>query len=109
MIYEFIHEPTGEIVEVHFPMGSAPTIGEEILHGGRIVRRIASTKGNEINTHPNSSQYPYVSNALPRTIARDGSCKLVREKKGSRRLKPLVESARHERELMAKFDLVKGL
>ncbi len=107
MIYEFIHEPTGEIVEIHFPAKEAPSIGEEIMHAGRVVRRIVS-RSMQVNTHPNTGKYPYVSNALPTTIADDGDCRLVREKPGGR-LKPLVESKAHEQRLMSKYDLVKGL
>jgi hypothetical protein len=49
--------------------------------------------------------YPYVSNALPTTLQ---GCKMVRQKKKNgtfSRPKPLIQSQRHEREVMARNDL----
>lgn len=107
MIYEFIHEPTGEIVEIPYSVKEAPPLDSEIIHKGRVVRRIISTS-IAVNGHPATGQYPVFSSSLPTTLAEDGSCQLGRERPGGR-LKPVIESAQHKRELMAKFDLVDGI
>lgn len=42
MIYEFVDTQTGEGVEIVFPMGECPGIGDKILHDGREVERVFS-------------------------------------------------------------------
>lgn len=91
MLYEFRHEDTGEIAEFDFPMKTAPRIGDVVRRKTGRWRRIAS--GVQVDSG-NHRQYPYVSNALPRNHA---GCKLTHQGK------PIVESRRHERNLMSRF------
>lgn len=96
MKYEF-QDPDGNVVEIDMSMRDAPSIGSIINHGGRQLTRIASISV-QVDPATNRSQYPYVSHALPRNLA---GCKTA---KGG---KPIVESKRHEREIMAKHGYVK--
>jgi len=96
MKYEFEDEE-GIIHEISMPMSEAPSIGSIIHRDGRLMRRIASLSV-QVDTGTVRSQYPYVSNALPRNLA---GCKV------DRLGKPIVESKRHEREIMARHDYAK--
>jgi len=106
--YIFQNVATGERTEIFYKMADAPVIGEEIIHNGGIWRRVCEIGRHQINTHPVTSKFPVCSSSLPTTLADDGSCRLGRDKPGGR-LKPIIESAKHKRELMAKFDLVDGI
>lgn len=90
MKYEFT-DVDGNIVEIEMPMRDAPSIGSIIERDGRRLTRIASAM--QVDPGTNRSQYPYVSNSLPRNLV---GCKAT--KLG----KPIVESKRHEREVMAR-------
>lgn len=90
MKYEFTDDD-GNLVEIEMPMRDAPSIGSIIERDGRRLTRIASAM--QVDPGTNRSQYPYVSNSLPRNLA---GCKTT--KLG----KPIVESKRHEREVMAR-------
>lgn len=92
MIYEFTDIKTGKIVEINLPMRDAPAIGSIIEHDGRRLARIPSVSV-QVDPATNRSQYPYVSHALPRKLT---GCKT------DRRGRPIVESRRHEREIMAR-------
>jgi hypothetical protein len=99
-IYLFRTED-GELVEHHFPSRKAPRIGKTVMIGGQRCTRAPSFR---VGTAPESkSNYPYLSNSLPRTTK---GCKMKADPKTGRK-KPLIESRRHEREVMAKNDLVK--
>lgn len=90
MKYEFTDE-SGNVVEIDMSMREAPSIGSIIERDGRRLTRIASAM--QVDPGTNRSQYPYVSNSLPRKLA---GCKTTRSGK------PIVESKRHEREIMAR-------
>ena len=90
MKYEFT-DADGNIVEIEMSMRDAPSIGSIIERDGRRLTRIASAM--QVDPGTNRSQYPYVSNSLPRNLV---GCKTT--KLG----KPIVESKRHEREVMAR-------
>lgn len=96
MKYEFEDED-GKIVEISMSMAEAPSIGSIIHRDGRALRRIASVSV-QVDPAANRSQYPYVSNALPRNLA---GCRV--DSKG----KPIVESRRHEQEIMARHGYAK--
>jgi len=96
MIYEF-KDKDGNVVEIAMPMAKAPPIGGIINHEGLELTRIASLSV-QVDPATNRSQYPYVSNALPRNLS---GCKT--DGKG----KPIVESKRHEREIMSRHGYVK--
>lgn len=95
MIYEFT-DKSGNIVEITMTMACAPAIGTTITHEGKKLTRIASTSV-QLDSGANRSQYPYVSTALPRNLA---GCKSVGGK-------PLVESKRHERNIMSQHGFEK--
>ena len=90
MKYEFT-DTDGNIVEIEMSMRDAPSIGSIIERDGRLLTRIASAM--QVDPGTNRSQYPYVSNALPRRLE---GCRSTPAGK------PIVESKRHERELMAR-------
>jgi len=90
MKYEFTDDD-GNLIEIEMPMREAPSIGSIIERDGRRLTRIASAM--QVDPGTNRSQYPYVSNSLPRNLT---GCKTT--KLG----KPIVESKRHEREVMAR-------
>jgi hypothetical protein len=90
MKYEFT-DPDGNVVEIEMPMREAPSIGSIITRDGVSLTRIPSAM--QVDPATNRHQYPYVSQALPRNLA---GCKTARGGK------PIVESKRHEREIMAK-------
>jgi hypothetical protein len=96
MIYEF-QDLEGNVVELHFSMKEVPSIGCIITRDGKELTRIASTTV-QVDPATNRSQYPYVSQCLPRNLA---GCKTFRNGK------PIVESKRHEREIMARHGYVK--
>lgn len=90
MKYEFQDE-SGNCVEIDLPMASAPSIGDKIMHEGRSLVRVASIP--QVDPGTNRSIYPYVSNALPRRLA---GCRTTAMGK------PIIESKRHERNVMAR-------
>ena len=90
MKYEF-SDPSGNVVEIDFPMREAPSIRDIILRDGVELVRVPSMV--QVDPATNRSQYPYVSQALPRNLA---GCKTA---SGG---KPIVASKRHEREIMAR-------
>lgn len=96
MLYEFIDEDDN-VVEINLPMRDAPSIGSIIQHDGRTLTRIPSVSV-QVDPATNRSQYPYLSHALPRKL--DG-CRT------DHRGRPIVESKRHEREIMARHGFEK--
>jgi len=88
----------GETVDLFFPMSKVPSIGATIEHPdhGRIVRLASSA---QVSPNFTTGTYPYESRALPDTI--EGCPR-------SARGKPIVTSRRHERELMARYGLVRA-
>lgn len=96
MKYEF-SDSDGNVIEIDMPMRDAPSIGSIITRDGKELTRIASLSV-QVDPATNRSQYPYVSQALPRNLS---GCKTA---KGG---KPIVESKRHEREIMARHGYVK--
>jgi len=94
--YSFINESTGESVELWFAMKDAPSIGATVEVDGKQLVRVVNDY--QVDPGTNRSQYPYVSQALPRNL--DG-CKT--DKNG----KPVIMSKRHERNVMAKHGYAK--
>lgn len=96
----------GEAREIAFSMRDAPATGEQIDIDGKVFTRVPDLpqlSGVERKTWG----YPRLSNSLPTTT---NGCKMVRQKKANgtySRPKPLIESQRHEREVMARNDLVR--
>jgi hypothetical protein len=88
--YSFIDESTGESCELVFAMKDAPSIGTTVEVDGKQFVRVVSDY--QVDPGTNRSQYPYVSSSLPRRL--DG-CKTDRQGK------PIIESRRHERNVMA--------
>lgn len=100
-VYEF---ENGERIEVFQSMKDDPLAEID----GRAVTKCVIAPQLAAVALSRWDKYPYVSNALPTTIQ---GCKMARNKRKDGRLsrpKPLIESARHEREVMAKNDLVHG-
>lgn len=106
--YTFLNEQTGERFDLFYHMAEVPTIGEEIIHNGQVLRRVASSRFHgKTGALGHLDIYPYVSNSLPTTVQ---GCKMVRERRKDGKLsrpKPLIRSERHEREVMARNNLVK--
>lgn len=94
--YAFVDEATGDTCELVFAMKDAPAIGTTVTVDGREWTRVISDF--QVDPATNRSQYPYVSNALPRNL--DG-CKTNSQGK------PVIMSRRHERNIMAKFGYAK--
>ena len=95
MKYEF-YDPSGNVVEIDFPMREAPSIGDIIVRDGVELVRVPSMV--QVDPATNRSQYPYVSTALPRRLQ---GCKTNRQGK------PVIMSKRHEREVMARHGFEK--
>lgn len=95
MKYEF-EDPDGNVVEIDLRMAEAPPIGGIIERDGRSLRRIASLP--QVDPGTNRGQYPYVSHSLPRRLA---GCRTTRQGK------PIIESKRHERNVMAQHGYAK--
>lgn len=95
-VYPFRDEATGRTVEVFFAMTDAPAIGSTVEHDGRRLTRLVSAF--QVDPATNRSQYPYVSNALPRRLP---GCRTNRQGK------PIIESRRHERNVMAQHGFEK--
>lgn len=83
-------------MEIEMPMRDAPAIGSIIVRDGKELTRIPSLSV-QVDPATNRSQYPYISNALPRNLE---GCKTIRGK-------PVIESKRHEREIMSRHGYVK--
>jgi hypothetical protein len=101
--YLYLFDGTDETIEVNQRM-SEPALAQ--IDGRKVSRIICPPQlcGVERKTWG----YPYVSNALPTTIK---GCKMVQQKNKNGSLsrpKPLIESRRHEREVMARNDLVRS-
>lgn len=97
-IYLFEDE-SGVLLEQHYASADVPRIGSEIQVDGRVYRRIPSFLVGK-GMIERGSKYPYESNALPPTTQ---GCKMTK----GRRPKPIIESAKHEREVAARHNLTK--
>lgn len=90
MMYTF-RNPDGTTVDIAFAFGKAPNIGQTTLLNGVEVVRIPSVV--QVDAGHNRSQYPYISNSLPRNLA---GCK-----KYGKNGQPVIQSKRHERNIMS--------
>lgn len=101
MIYAF-ENAQGDTVDMYFPAGQAPKIGEVIVVDGEPLRRVAhfhlDTGGIARKTH----QYPFVSQSLPKGCSPDSEVK-----SGPGKGKPIIKSQAHEREVLAKTGYVR--
>ncbi len=97
-LYSYRYTDTDELVDVYQSMKDEKLI---ILGGRPVVRQFTPPMLTGIEARTDG--YPRLSNSLPTTIR---GVKLVADPK-SGRLKPLITSRRHEREVMAKNDLVR--
>src|SRR3990167_7314748 len=93
--YEF--QDTGERIDIVQRM-SEPALTEI---DGRAVARVPVVAQFSTPSAGRWNNYPYVSNRLPSTIK---GCKMVKQ---GGRYKPLIESERHEKKVMAMNDLTK--
>lgn len=103
--YDYQFTDTGAVIEVFQSMRDEP-LAE--IDGRSVKRVISSPQLMGLDTGRRRDKYPYVSNALPTTIQ---GTKMVRQKRRDgtwSRKKPLIESAKHEREVMARNDLVRS-
>lgn len=89
MIYLF-KTKEGADIELDFPMGTAPKIGDWIIRNGVEMQRIASFQLDEGGIARKTHQYPYVSQTLPRNLEGCDSTKSG---------KPIIRSQTHEREI----------
>ena len=95
MKYEFL-DPDQNVVEISMSMADAVSIGDNIMHNGQQLTRIASMV--QVDGGMCRSQYPYASTALPRKLE---GCKHTPLGK------PIVQSKRHEREIMSRHGFEK--
>lgn len=86
-LYSFIDE-SGAVAEFMYSMKEAPSIGTTVSIDGREWTRVVSDFTVDPGT--NRSQYPYVSNALPRNLE---GCPTNSQGK------PVIMSRRHERNI----------
>ena len=94
--YSFIDESTGECIELTYSMRDAPAIGTTVEVDGKRLTRVVSEF--QVDPATNRSQYPYVSNSLPRGLA---GCRTNSQGK------PVIMSRRHERNVMAQHGYAK--
>ena len=95
MIYQF-EDVHGVVHELQFSMRTVPSIGASVKVDGKHLTRIASSF--QVDPATNRSQYPYVSQALPRNMA---GCKT--DQTGH----TIVSSRRHERNIMSEHGYAK--
>lgn len=95
----------GQIVEEAYHMSDAPSIGTVVvLSDGRRGKRIVSPhRFSKDDTQRKFPRYPYASHALPRWTRPKGMDDLEFDKKG----KPIIKSAKQEREYAARRNMVK--
>lgn len=92
MIYVFVNDETGELVDVAFDSKNAPKIGDVIDHDGVKLRRLASNHIDTAGIRRKTHKYPYESSQLPRTPDNK---------------KQVIHSMSHEREYGARHELEK--
>lgn len=102
MMYVFRAED-GTEVELPFTMADVPSIGDTVEVDGKTFRRVFCGHGGDHITVQHS-KFPYLSSTMDPT---PGSVKggiTVRTKRGKDKV--LIKSRKHEREVMARNDLV---
>ena len=102
MIYVFRAED-GEEVELPFSMAEAPSIGETVDVDGKAFRRVFCGRIGD-GTITMRSKYPYLSSHMDPTPGSVKGASIVQTRRG--KTKVLIESPQHEREVMARNDLV---
>jgi hypothetical protein len=95
MIYQFT-DAVGEIRELNYSMKDVPSIGDVVFIDGEQFTRIASSI--QVDPATCRSQYPYVSQCLPRNLK---GCKTDRTGH------PVVQSRRHEKNIMSEHGYAK--
>ncbi len=103
-MYEFKDDDHGTLEEVFFPMDKVPSIGQVIkAEDGRMIRRVFSggIRGEAI-THQHG-KYPYLSHSHTPWMP---GCETAKDPR-SGKLKPIIQSRQHERELCDRHGLVK--
>lgn len=97
-IYLFV-DGGGKEYEIYYPAEEAPSIGDEVRHQDRNLRRVASFYLDEAGIRRKTHKYPYVSSILPRNT--DGA-------QSTKHGKPIITSQKHEREVAARHDYFKS-
>ena len=97
-IYEFVNVETGDKEDVFFHSSNAPSIGDQIEHEGRTLRRSPSFILDSAVIARKTHQYPYVSRTLPRNIR---GCEV--NKMGQ----PIIKSQAHERNVASELNMAK--
>ena len=97
-IYEFVNVETGDKEDVFFHSSNAPSIGDQIEHEGRMLRRAPSFILDSAGIARKTHKYPYVSRSLPRNL---GGCDC--NSKGQ----PVIKSQAHERNVASEHDMAK--
>ena len=100
-IYTF-QSDDGQTQDLPFSMAEVPRIGERVEIDGVLFRRIFCGRVGE-GTIAMRGKYPYLSHSL--SPCRVHGAKNIHVKGG--KAKVLIESAKHEREVMARNDLVR--
>ena len=95
-MYEFSRESDGKVVEFHFRMADAPSIGSVIERDGVKYTRLVSDSQLSSEIDIVTHKYPYVSRSLPKNLPGCDS-----NNKGQ----PIITSRRHEREIMGRYGL----
>jgi hypothetical protein len=97
MIYLF-ETKEGAKIELDFPMGTAPKIGDWIIRNGVEMQRVVSFHLDDGGIARKVHQYPYTSQTLPRNLE---GCD--HNKQG----KPIITSQNHEKEIMSRHGYTK--
>ena len=101
-VYQFIDVDSGEGVELDFTFDTVPSIGRIVRRAGRNLKRVFSTvRGEHITTQ--RSKYPYLSHSHTPWMP---GCETAKDPR-SGKLKPIIQSRQHERELCDRHGLVK--
>ena len=97
-IYEFVNVETGDKEDVLFHSSNAPSIGDQIEHEGRMLRRAPSFILDSAGIARKTHKYPYVSRSLPRNIQ---GCECNKDGQ------PIIRSQAQERNVASEYNLAK--
>lgn len=96
-IYEYMDVNTGEIIELFKPVSKCDSIGSEIHHDGRTLRRLVGDSQISAGVETVVQKYPYTS--LQHCRRMEGAGAYTKDGK------PIITSRRNEREFMAMHNL----
>ena len=102
MILYTFQADDGQTIDLPFESKDVPSIGETVEVEGVTYRRVFCGRVGD-GTIQQHAKYPYTSNYLNPAAIKGAS--IVKTATGKKKI--LIKSAKHEREVMARNDLVK--